>query len=223
MYNQQNAATHQYEPRHMQPAFSWNATQQKASCYSLDGGESQIGIPRVLKGIREGSSEPEWISNPRPDTFHLLLHSGKQELGKNYQADSDLTWLTDRRLRSNAAVPHIGGLLSAVSVEQMFDAQSKTSRSGCDLVQKCKRTAPPELNFRVLKKCLCCRHCTNQFAAQATAANSHCCKLQQRLQDKNQSFAGQVSGTVSGINHTQCSLHGRFSICHAADTRDDSL
>lgn len=57
----------------------------------LDGGESQIGIPRVLKGIREGSSEPEWISNPRPDAFHLLLHSGKQELGKNYQADSDLT------------------------------------------------------------------------------------------------------------------------------------
>lgn len=220
MYNQQNAATHQYEPRHMQPAFSWNATQQKASCYSLDGGESQIGIPRVLKGIREGSSEPEWISNPRPDTFHLLLHSGKQELGKNYQADSDLTWLTDRRLRSNAAVPHIRGLLSAVSVEQMFDAQSKTSRSGCDLVQKCKRTAPPELNFRVLKKCLCCRHCTNQFAAQATAANSHCCKLQQRLQDKNQSFAGQVSGSVWNKSHTvfsswqifnmSCSWHSRW-------------
>lgn len=92
----------------------------------LDGGESQIGIPRVLKGIREGSSEPEWISNPRSDTFHLLLHSGKQELGKNYQADSDLTRLTDRGLRSNAAVPHITGLLAAVSVEQMFDAQVQT-------------------------------------------------------------------------------------------------
>lgn len=109
----------------------------------LDGGEAQIGIPCVLKG----SSEPEWISNPRPDTFHLLLHSGKQELGKNYQADSDLT---DRGLRSNAAVPHITGLLSAVSVEQMFDAQSKTSRSGRDLMQTCKRTAPPELRQNVL-------------------------------------------------------------------------